>query len=81
MRQEIAASGQGGSKTRGMAILEERLGRPVRDVIQERYVEGGESMETVAAALGIDTSTLSRWMVRLSIPARVFASDRPESAA
>lgn len=64
-----------------MGALEQRFGRPVAEIIQERYVQQGQSMAEVAAFLGIDTSTLSRWMVRLGIPARIFASDRPETAA
>ncbi len=75
MRQEIA------NPTKGMVALEQRFGRPVEDIVRERYVRDGASMPTVARELGIDTSTLSRWMVRWKIPARIFASERPDAAA
>jgi transposase len=75
MRQEIA------NPTKGMVALEQRLGRPVEEIVRERYVEQGQSMAEVALFLGIDISTLSRWMVRFGIPARIFASERPERVA
>lgn len=57
-------------KTRQMQILEAERGRPIEELIQELYVEKGLTMEAAAAELGLDTSTLSRWMVTLGIPAR-----------
>lgn len=63
-----------------MVAWEQRNFRPVEDVIRERYVQQGVTMPVLAAEMGIDVSTLSRWMKRLGIPARVFAVDRPEAA-
>jgi len=60
-----------------MVAWEQRNSKSVRAVVIKRYTQEGVSMPALAAEMGIDTSTLSRWMKRLGIPARVFASDRP----
>lgn len=52
-----------------MLLVEARLGRPVEDVIREVYDAGGMQKD-VAEALGIDVSTVSRWMQFLEIDAR-----------
>jgi len=75
MRQEIAIP------TRGIVAWEQRSGLSVEAVVRERYLVQGQTMAEIAAYMGIDISTLSRWMKRLGIPARVFASDRPEQVA
>ncbi len=52
-----------------MQLVEARLGRPVEDVIREVYDAGGMQKD-VANALGIEVSTVSRWMAYLGIDAR-----------
>lgn len=56
-------------KSTAMKLAELRLGRPVEDVIREVYDAGGFQKD-VAVALGIDVSTVSRWMRELGIKAR-----------
>ena len=75
MRQEIA------TPTKGMVAWEQRNSQSVEDVVRRRYTVEGATMPEIAVEMGIDVSTLSRWMKRLGIPARVFASDRPERVA
>jgi DNA-binding MarR family transcriptional regulator len=52
-----------------MQLVELRLGRPLEDVIREVYESGGMQRD-VAEVLGIDVSTVSRWMRELGIAAR-----------
>lgn len=52
-----------------MQLVEARLGRPVEVVIREVYEAGGMQRE-VAQALGVDVSTVSRWMQWLDIDTR-----------
>lgn len=52
-----------------MLLVEARLGRPVEDVIREIYDRGGMQKD-VADALGVEGSTVSRWMRELGIEAR-----------
>lgn len=52
-----------------MLLVEARLGRPVEDVIREVYDRGGMQKD-VAEALGVEGSTVSRWMKDLDILAR-----------
>lgn len=53
-----------------MLLAEARLGRPLEEVIGDLYVVQGKMQREVAEALGVDTSTVSEWMVRLGIDAR-----------
>lgn len=57
------------AKTTAMLLVEARLGRPVEEVIREVYDAGGMQKD-VAEALGIEGSTVSRWMKDLGIEAR-----------
>jgi len=52
-----------------MQLVEARLGRPVEDVISEVYGRGGMQRD-VAEVLGVEVSTVSRWMKELGIVAR-----------
>lgn len=56
-------------KTTAMLLVEARLGRPIEVVIREIYDAGGFQRD-VAEALGVDGSTVSRWMEILQIEAR-----------
>ena len=46
--------------TRTMHEIEEREGRPIRDVLADLYAAHGKQAR-VARALGINQSTLSMW--------------------
>jgi DNA-binding MarR family transcriptional regulator len=53
-----------------MRRLERELKRPIEDVLTELYVQRGLTQEQVGAELGLDGSTVARWMDRLEIEAR-----------
>lgn len=53
-----------------MQLAELKVKRPLADFIRDEYVEKGRMSREVAGDLGIDTSTLSRWMRELGIDAR-----------
>lgn len=53
-----------------MQRVEHRLGRSLEDYFQERYVVEGLDQRQIAAELGKNVGTVSRWMERLRIPAR-----------
>lgn len=63
-------------KTRGMKKLEARLGIDVPERLRLRYVDEGRNQDDIATELGIDVSTVSKWMTRLGIETRIFASDK-----
>lgn len=53
-----------------MQVLQAELGRPLEDVIRERYVDEGATLQELADELGVGESTLSRWLTQLGIQAR-----------
>ena len=53
-----------------MKLAEIRVKRPLADYIRDEYVTKGRMQREIAADLGTDTSTLSRWMRELGIQAR-----------
>jgi transposase-like protein len=57
-------------KTPSMLLIEARRGRSIESDIVDLYIRRGLMQEQVAAELGIDSSTLSRWMRELGIDAR-----------
>jgi transposase-like protein len=59
-----------------MQILEGRLGRPLEDLLRERYERDGRTVAEVADELGVDKGTVSRWMRDLGIEARLFGPRR-----
>lgn len=62
-----------------MQELEARLGRSLESVISERYAAGADQRE-IARELGVNASTVSKWMSRLGIQARRMGP-RPKAAA
>lgn len=64
--------------TRPMQRVEERLGRPLDGFLRERYAAG--TLDDIATELGVDRSTVSKWMDRLGIERR-FPGQRPELIA
>jgi transcriptional regulator with XRE-family HTH domain len=65
-------------KTKAMQKLEQRLGLDLEVYLPEAYRT--KTQAQVAEDLGIDQSTLSRWMRELDIDAR-FQGQRPEAVA
>lgn len=57
-------------KTRPMQQMEHRLGRPLVDVLRERYHEKGQTLAEIATDLGVTVGTVSRWMDALGIDRR-----------
>jgi phage antirepressor YoqD-like protein len=53
-----------------MQLAELRVKRPLAEYIRQEYIAKGRMGREVAADLGIDTSTLTRWMRELGIDAR-----------
>lgn len=65
--------------TRPMRRTEHRIGRPLADELNDRYLVRGETMAEIATALSVSEATVSRWMARLGIEAR-FPGQRPPEA-
>lgn len=53
-----------------MQEMEHRLGRDLDDVLRELYHEEGLTQRQVGDRLGIDSSTVARWMRERGIRAR-----------
>jgi CRP-like cAMP-binding protein len=58
--------------TLGMQLVETRLGRPVAEVVRDAYLVRELPQADIAAELGVDAATVSRWMARFGIQARVI---------
>jgi transposase len=56
--------------TAGMALAEERVGRPIGEYLVDAYEVRELSQQAIADEIGADVSTVSRWMRRLGIRAR-----------
>lgn len=63
-------------RTRGMRRLEARLGIDIAAFLQRRYVDEGATQASIAEELRVDVATVSRWMTRLGIETRLFASEK-----
>lgn len=63
-------------KSRGMQLVEHRLGRPLEDVLTELYVDQGMTVKQVATELGVSGASVSRWMSELGIAARYIGSKK-----
>lgn len=59
------------TKSRGMQILEARLGQPLGIYLADRY-RSGLSQEQIATELGVNRATVSRWMTAYGIEARYY---------
>jgi DNA-binding transcriptional MocR family regulator len=60
-----------------MRRVEARIGRPLEEFLAERYRQ--RTQEQLADELGVDRSTVNRWMRDLDIEAR-FPGQRPPEA-
>jgi hypothetical protein len=58
--------------TLGMQLIEIRIGRPIADYLRDAYLVRELPQVDIAAELGVDVSTVSRWMARHGIQARVI---------
>lgn len=61
-------------KSRGMQLVEHRLGRPLDEVLTELYIDQGMTVKQVAAEIGVSTASVSRWMSELGIQARYIGT-------
>ena len=57
------------SKSAAEQVAEQRLGRPIEDVIRER-LEAGVTRDDLARELGVSTPTLYRWLDRMGLRVR-----------
>lgn len=57
-------------KTRPMLRIEQRLGEPLEAFLERRYVEEGKTQREIGVELGVNDSTVNRWMAALGIEAR-----------
>lgn len=57
-------------QTHARALVEMRLGAPVRDLLVRYYVEQGLSQTEVAGVFGVGRQTVVRWMIEEGIPTR-----------
>lgn len=53
--------------TKGMRQVEERIGRPLYIYLQDAYNDRGLSMIQIGQEIGVDKTTVSRWMRQLGI--------------
>jgi uncharacterized protein YjcR len=58
--------------TLGMQLVETRIGRPIADYLRDAYLIRELPQAEIADELGVDVSTVSRWMARHGIQARVI---------
>jgi hypothetical protein len=65
-------------KTRGMLLIEARIGRPLEGYLEDRYLRDGLTTLQIAAELGVNNGTVSRWMAQLGIEAR-YLGPRPKA--
>ena len=61
-------------KSRGMQLVEHRLGRPLEEVLADLYVDQGMTVKQVAEELGVSSASVSRWMSELGIEARYIGT-------
>lgn len=59
-----------------MARIEARRGIDLVAFLHQRYVLEGKTQADIATELGIDGTTVSRWMTALGIETRLFVSER-----
>lgn len=53
-----------------MQLIEHRIGQSLEGYFEREYVTRGRSQSDIAADLGVDVGSVSRWMARLGIAAR-----------
>jgi transposase-like protein len=59
-----------------MQLMEQRLGRPLDEILQELYIEKGMTTKQVAVELGVSQASVSRWMAQLGVEARYIGPEK-----
>ena len=59
-----------------MRRLETRLGIDLDAFLRNRYEAEGKTQQQIADELRVDVATVSRWMTKLGIETRLFASEK-----
>lgn len=62
--------------TRGMLIVEARLGESLESYLRRRYEDNGLTTSQIAAELGLNNGTISRWLAHFGIEARYLGPRR-----
>lgn len=62
-----------------MLRVEDRLGRPLEVELRRLYWDEGLTLAQIGLSLGVDATTVSRWMATLGIEAR-FPGQRGNAA-
>ena len=55
----------------GIRYVESRIGRPVEDYLRDAYLVRELNQQDIADEIGVDISTVSRWMRLYGIQVRV----------
>jgi DNA-binding transcriptional regulator LsrR (DeoR family) len=63
-----------------MLRVEDRLGRPLEVELRRLYWDEGLTLAQIGVDLGVDATTVSRWMAALGIEAR-FPGQRAKAVA
>lgn len=61
--------------------MEHRLGEPIESYLQRRYIVDRATTITIAADLGLNNATVSRWLRELGIETRLTGQRGAPSAA
>lgn len=67
-------------RSHARALVEERFGAPVRELLLRMYVEQGQSQLRIAETFGVERRTVARWMTEERIPTRDRRALAPEAA-
>jgi transposase len=57
-------------KSAGMQLVEQRFDRPIDDLLRELYDDEGLTQDQIADRIGVDVTTVRRWMERFGIRTR-----------
>lgn len=67
--------------TQGMQLVEARLGRDLADYLRDAYEVRELAQVDIAAEIGVDAATVSRWMARYGIETRVIGHRKTRRTA
>jgi transposase-like protein len=65
-------------KTRAMQLIERQIEEDLEVFLRRRYLVEGASTVQIAAELGVNSGTVSRWMAHFDVEARLMG---PRKAA
>lgn len=57
-------------KSAGMQVVEDRFGKPIEQLLRELYDAEGLTQDQIATRIGMDVTTVRRWMDRFGIESR-----------